>query len=196
MVTSTLEIERAALRLFEAQGFESTTIEEIAAAAGISRRTFFRYFASKNDILYAGFDDLLAELEQWLADADADRPMLDVIAEATVRFNRVHDDGARAHRERMELILHTPALRANASLRHAEWGGVVSRFAASRLGVAEDDLAAQVVGHAALGAANAAYERWLTDTSADLADLVTQAFTMTQSLGELDRPAGRTSRRR
>ena len=46
--------------------------------------------------------------------------MFDVIADATMRFNRVHSDGAAAHRERMELILHTPALRANAALRNAE----------------------------------------------------------------------------
>lgn len=194
MITSTLEIEQAALRVFEDRGFDSTTIEEIAAAAGISRRTFFRYFSSKNDILFAGFSELLVELEEWLAAADADRPMLDVLADATIRFNRIHSDGTAAHRERMELILHTPALRANASLRHAEWGAVIARFAAARLGVAEDDLAAQVVGHAALGAGNAAYERWLIDPSADLAELIDEAFTMTQALGDLGRPA-RASRR-
>ncbi|UDY37647.1 acyl-CoA-like ligand-binding transcription factor [Dermatobacter hominis] len=195
MITSTLEIEQAALRVFEERGFDSTTIEEIAAAAGISRRTFFRYFSSKNDILFAGFPDLLVELEEWLAAADPDRPMLDVIAEATIRFNRIHSDGIAAHRERMELILHTPALRANASLRHSEWGAVVARFAAARLGVPEDDLAAQVVGHAALGAGNAAYERWLIDPSADLTQLITEAFAVTQSLGDLGR-AARTGRRR
>ncbi len=185
MVTSPIAIEKAALQVFEERGFEATTVEDIAAAAGISRRTFFRYFPSKNDTLFANFDDILAELEEWFAAADDDQPMFDVIAEATMRFNRVHVDGAAAHRERMELILHTPALRANASLRHAEWGAVIARYAARRLGVPADDLAAQLVGHVALGTANAAYERWLRDDSSDLAELITTAFTMAQSLSDL-----------
>jgi mycofactocin system transcriptional regulator len=196
MITSTLAIEQAALRVFEEHGFEATTVEDIAAAAGISRRTFFRYFASKNDILFAGFDDLLADLDEWLAASDPELPMLGAIAEATIRFNRVHSDGEVAHRERMELILHTPALRAHASLRHAQWGATIARFAALRLGVGEDSLAAQVVGHASLGAANAAYERWLIDPSADLGRLIAEAFTITESLADLGRPQRPVRRRR
>ena len=53
--------------------------------------------------------------------ASADGPMFEVIAEAVQRFNRMHTDGPIAHRERMELIMHTPALRANATIRHADW---------------------------------------------------------------------------
>ncbi len=187
MVTSTVAIEQVALALFEEQGFEATTVDDIATAAGISRRTFFRYFASKNDILYANFDEILAELEAWFEAADDGRPMFDVIAEATMRFNRVHSDGAAAHRERMELILHTPALRANASLHHDEWAASISRYAAKRLAVAETDLSAQLVGHVALAVSSAAYEQWLSDPSADLADVIARAFAMSQSLSDLER---------
>jgi len=176
------EIERVALEMFAARGFDTTTVEEVAAAAGISRRTFFRYFPSKNDILWGDFQGLLRELETWLSSVDEDQSILDVIAEASVRFNRVHTDGASAHRERMELILHTPALRANAALRHDEWLAVVTRYAAGRLGQTTDDLDPQVVGHVALAAANAAYELWLRDPSAELPALIRQAFTLAQSL--------------
>jgi mycofactocin system transcriptional regulator len=188
MVTSPLAIEKAALEVFGEQGFDETRVEDIAAAAGISRRTFFRYFASKNDILFANFDDLLEELEEWLTAASDDEPLFEVIAAATIRFNRVHSDGAAAHRERMELILHTPALRANASLRHTEWGAVISRFAARRFDVAPDDLSAQLVGHISLAAANTAYEKWLRDESSDLADVIRQVFAMTESIADLATP--------
>jgi mycofactocin system transcriptional regulator len=175
-------IEKVALELFRERGFEETPVEDIAAAAGISRRTFFRYFGSKNDILFGNFDLLLRDLEEWLASAPDDRPMFDVIAEATMRFNRVHSDGAVAHRERMELILHTPALRANAALRNAEWLAVVARYAARRMNQPVDDLGPQLAGHVALGAASAAYEQWLRDESSDLDAVVHRAFTMVQAL--------------
>src|SRR4051812_41921439 len=55
-VSSRAAIERVAFTLFARQGFDETTVEDIAAAAGISRRTFFRYFASKNDVVWGEFD--------------------------------------------------------------------------------------------------------------------------------------------
>ena len=54
--TSRRELELIALRLFTDQGFDSTTIEQIAAEAGVSRRTFFRYFSSKANVLWSEFD--------------------------------------------------------------------------------------------------------------------------------------------
>ena len=54
--TSRRELELIALRLFAAQGFEETTVDQIAVRAGISRRAFFRYFDSKPDVLWAEFD--------------------------------------------------------------------------------------------------------------------------------------------
>jgi hypothetical protein len=101
-----------------------------------------------------------------------------------MQFNRVHTDGSVAHRERMELILHTPALRANAALRNAEWLAVVARYASRRMGVAVDELGPQLVGHVALGAASAAYEQWLRDESSDLDELVHRAFRMAHALTE------------
>ena len=63
-VTSRGELEHVAFELFEANGFEQTTVEDIAAAAGIGRRTFFRYFRSKNDVPWGTFE---LELERMRA---------------------------------------------------------------------------------------------------------------------------------
>ena len=178
-------IEKAALELIAERGFDETSAEEIAVSAGISRRTFFRYFGSKNDILFGNFDALLGELEEWLSSVPDDRPMFEAIADAVMRFNRIHTDGAVAHRERMELIMHTPALRANAALRNAEWQAVVARFAARRMGEPPDALGPQLIAHVTLGASNAAYEQWLRDESGDLDELVHRCFRMAQQLPDL-----------
>jgi mycofactocin system transcriptional regulator len=187
--TSIETIEKVALELFEARGFRETSADDIAAAAGISRRTFFRYFESKSNILFGGFEALLRDLEEWFSSVPDDRPMFEVIADAVLRFNRMHSDGPVAHRARMKLILQTPALRANAALRNAEWLAVVARFAARRMAAPPESLGPQLAAHVTLGASNAAYEQWLRDESSDLAELVHRAFRMAQMLPELEASA-------
>src|SRR3546814_20782954 len=159
-MTTVEAIEKAALELLAERGFADTSVEDIAAAAGISRRTFFRYFDSKNDIPFGNFAAFLRQLEGWLGAQPDDRPMLDVIFDAVVRFNRVHTDGPVAHRERMALLMHTPALRASAALHNAEWQAVLARYADRRMGPAEQELGPQVVAHLPVGAAGASYEPW------------------------------------
>jgi TetR/AcrR family transcriptional regulator, regulator of mycofactocin system len=181
-ITSVEAIEKAALELIAVQGFEETPVEDIAAAAGISRRTFFRYFGSKNDIPFGDYETLLEALETHLSSTDPKQPILEVIADAVMQFNRVHTDGSVAHRERMTLIMRTPSLRANAALRQDEWVAVLARFAAERLGTTADSLGPRLVAHVALGASNAAYEQWLQDDDADLADLMRRAFASVRDL--------------
>jgi TetR/AcrR family transcriptional regulator, regulator of mycofactocin system len=194
-LTTIEAIEKVALELFVEQGFEETPIEEIAAAAGISRRTFFRYFASKNDIPFGHFDKLLQDLDAWLASQSDDRPMFEVIVEAVQRFNRFHSDGPVAHRERMELILHTPALRANSALRNAEWVTVVAAYAARRMREPAEAFGPQLVAHVAHAAASVAYEQWLRDKSSDLMKLIRRAFSMAENLRALEDKGGPPKRR-
>jgi TetR/AcrR family transcriptional regulator, regulator of mycofactocin system len=175
-VTSRAELEHVALELFIRNGFHETTLDDIAAAAGIARRTFFGYYSSKNDVVWGDFDVLLRGMEAWLAEAPPDVPLLDVLTDAVVRFNALPPDAVPAHRQRMSLILHVPALQAHSTLRYADWRGVVARFAARRLGQPVDGLRAQLIGHLSLGSAVAAYERWLADESADLGVLLAEAF--------------------
>lgn len=192
--TSIEAVEKAALELLAVRGFDDTSAEEIAAAAGISRRTFFRYFGTKNNIPFGNYAALLRELEDWLLSQPDDRPMFEVIVDAVVRFNRVHTDGPVAHRERMELIMHTPALRANAALVNAEWQAVLARYAATRMGEPAEALGPQLVAHVSLGAASAAYEQWLRDESSDLVEVMQRAFEMAQALPDLE--AGKAPPRR
>ena len=126
-------------------GFEETTVERIAEAAGVGRRTFFRYYASKNDVVWGEFDVMLQQMEAYLDKVD-DGPVIDGLAEAVIRFNAVPPAAVAAHRQRMALILHVPALQAHSTLRYAEWRDVVARYVARRTGTSADSFDAQLVG--------------------------------------------------
>ena len=196
-VTSRAELEQVALELFAERGFEATTVDDLAAAAGISRRTFFRYYASKNDVVWGDFDDLLRRMEAWLAETEPDVPVLDAVADAVVRFNSLPAEAVPAHRRRMSLILHVPALQAHGTLRYAEWRAVVARFVAQRTGEGEAATVPQLVGHVALGAAVAAYEQWLAAPAADLEALLATSFDeLRRGFPAVSGASGRRRRRR
>ncbi|WP_236788584.1 mycofactocin system transcriptional regulator [Amycolatopsis sp. GM8] len=171
-ITSRSEVEHAAFELFARQGFERTTVDDIAAAAGIGRRTFFRYFPSKNDVAWGDFDAELRRMRKQLAEYPADVPLIDAIREALVDFNRIDPDEAPWHRRRMELILTTPALQAHSTLRYTAWRQVLAEFVATRLGVSADSLAPQAIAYATLGVALAAYEQWLRSPGTELRELL------------------------
>ena len=109
---------------------------------------------------------------------------------------RDSSEGVAAHRERMTLIMRTPALVANAALRHADWSAVIAGYAARRLEEPPESLAPQLVAHIALGASSAAYSEWLRDEHSDLVELINRAFAMVQFEPEPPKATKRASPRR
>src|ERR1700722_7082310 len=174
--TSQAELEQVAFGLFEANGFEQTTVDDIAAAAGIGRRTFFRYFPSKNDVPWGMFELELERMRARLKACPRDIRLMDAIRVALVDFNEVEPAQVPRHRRRMELILRVPALLAHSTLRFAAWRAVIAEFAAERTGQRPDALAPQAISHAVLGVAVAAYEQWLEDETAELGVLLDAAM--------------------
>jgi AcrR family transcriptional regulator len=128
------ELAEAALRLLARQGFEETTVDELAAAAGVSRRTFFRYFASKEDVVISSVVVVTEGIVAEVAARPAEEPPAVAIREAVkiVTLEDFAEDRAKS----VALIRHTqniPALRA--------------RFA-ERQDLLRDDLA-EVLAHRA-----------------------------------------------
>jgi mycofactocin system transcriptional regulator len=174
--TSRAALERVGFRLFAERGFAQTTVDDIAAAAGIGRRTFFRYFASKNDLVWGDFSDQLESLRALLDAVPPEVPVLRALREAVVAFNRYEPTDVPWHRQRMRLILTVPALQADATLRYAAWRAIVTGFAARRLGLPEHDPLPRLFGHALLAAAITAYEQWLHEEDQDLSVLLDEAI--------------------
>lgn len=171
-MTTRDDIERVAMELFAAHGFDATTVDDIAAAAGIGRRTFFRYFASKNHVVWGRFDDGLVQLRERLAAVPADVPPAVALRDAIVAFNALSPSEIPVHRQRMSLILTVDSLQAHSTLMYAEWRQVIADFVASRSGEDVDALRPRLAGHVLLGAAVAAYEQWLSDPAAELTALL------------------------
>lgn len=174
--TSRAALEQVGFELFARQGFDRTTVDDIATAAGIGRRTFFRYFASKNDLVWGDFEAELVKLDSLLAATDAAVPMMDALRGAVVEFNRFDPAAVPWHRERMALILRVPTLQADSTVRYASWRTLVTEFAARRTGRVSSDLLPRLIGHTVLAACVAAYEHWLADEQAVLGDLLDQGL--------------------
>ena len=174
--TSHATIERAAFALFERQGFDATTLDHIAAAVGVGRRTLFRYYPSKNDILWGQFDASLRHFEDHLAATAPDVPLLDALRRAVLDFNHLDPAAVPQHRLRMRFLLTTPALLAHSELRYAAWRRVVTCYVARRTGLEPTDLLPTSVGRVTLALCLAAYEQWLRDDDASLDDLLLAAF--------------------
>jgi mycofactocin system transcriptional regulator len=173
--TTHAEIERIALDLFARRGFEATTVDDIATAVGVGRRTLFRYFESKNDIAWGDFDWVMERLREAL-DEGAGLPLMEALRRGVVESNRYPPEQEAGLRTRMTLITGTAALQAHSALRYAEWRGVVATWAAGRRGEARDDLVPRVIGYAALGSAMASFERWVASEDEDLLELIDAAF--------------------
>lgn len=186
-VTTRAAVADAALELFRTRGFEEVTVEDIAAAAGISRRTFFRYFESKQEVVLGEFDDELARLAGALRAAPPDLPLMDVLRDAVVATNRFSVDELAALRTRIGLITTVPDLIAHASVRYEAWCATVAGWVAVRLQRDVDDLVVQTVARAALGAATAGFASWAAGRSDDPTTAVDSAFRTLSTGFEEDR---------
>jgi TetR/AcrR family transcriptional regulator, regulator of mycofactocin system len=175
-ITSHATIERAAFALFERQGFDVTTLDEIAAAVGVGRRTLFRYYPSKNDILWGQFDASLHHFQDFLDATAADVGVFDAIRAAVLDFNSFDPPAMSQHRQRMSFLLTTPALQAHSELRYASWRDVIARFVAQRTGLEPSDLLPAAAGRVSLALSLSAYEQWLADEESSVPDLLTAAF--------------------
>ncbi|MCF8605340.1 mycofactocin system transcriptional regulator [Gordonia sp. HY442] len=180
------QLSDIAIELFSERGFDETSVDDIAAAAGIARRTLFRYYPSKNSLAWGEFDDHLDGLRALLAETPDDVSLGESLRRALVDFNEVPDEMTEQHRRRMSLLLTVPALQAHSMLMYADWRQVIADHCAARLGVAASDHTPQTVAWMTLGAALAAYDTWLASPGSDLAELMlTGSRTLVDGVGAL-----------
>jgi len=174
--TTPQHITDVALELFTARGFADVSVDDVAHAAGIARRTLFRYYASKNAILWGDFDTHLAHLQDLLDNVDPRVAMGEALRAALLAFNTFDECETVRHRQRMRVILETAELQAYSMTMYAGWREVMAGFVAGRLGAKTTDPLPQTVAWTMLGVALSAYEQWLSDQSVTLPEALGNAF--------------------
>ncbi|GAA2760752.1 TetR family transcriptional regulator [Actinopolymorpha rutila] len=169
-------IQEQALRLFVAQGYEATTVAEIAAAAGVSHMTFFRYFPSKEAVVENDeYDPILVDL---IERRPAGEGPLTALREAVREgLGPVYATDREGLLVRCRLVLRTPALRARLAGNLGATEEMLARALAARARAGSVTLEARVVAAAALGALTTAIAAWVEEEGAEeLPDLIDRAF--------------------
>ena len=185
--TTWAQLSNVAIDLFATRGFDEVSVDDVAQAAGIARRTLFRYYPSKSALPWGDFDAHLEHMRDQLADLDPGVPIGDALRTALLAFNTFDEAETARHRRRMRVILETAELQAYSMTMYAGWRAVVAAFVARRMGAKASDLVPQTVAWTMLGVALSAYAHWLADESVSLADALDHAFdTVSDGLGALD----------
>lgn len=166
----------AALRLFEQQGYDATTIDDIAAAADVSPRTFFRYFATKEAVVFGDDPDPL--IIGLIARRPAGEPVIESLRHiVTDSLASMTEADREALLPRLRLVYRTPSLHARRMEVQLEMGRLSGAALADRSGLPPDDLGARVTAAAALIAIEVAMERWTQgDGRDDLGELLDAAI--------------------
>lgn len=172
-------IRRAAYRLFEEQGYDTTPVDRIAEEADVSPSTVFRYFPTKEDIVLTDEYDPL--LEEALRQRPPGEPPVAALREALcTSLTGIYRADAEETMLRIRLIREVPALRGRMSEHSADTAWLLRRSLAERTGRAEDDLELRIVTSAMLAALTEALYSWadtgMAGTLEDLRALVTRAL--------------------
>lgn len=144
-------ISESAIALFLERGFDATTVDDIAAAADVSKRSFFDYFPTKEDVIFAWQDNFGESLAAAVAERPTDEPLLSVIEEAfvTVVTKAIADPRTLAIGD---LICDTPALRARDQMKYAKLEQVLVDALVKRAKGKEGHLRARLLAMMVVGA--------------------------------------------
>lgn len=177
-------ITEIALDLFAEHGFDQVTVDQIAAAAGMSGRTFHRYFPAKEDVV-------VGEPEQWgefvrdaFAARPADEPVWDSLLASFEAFIGFLAESGRVQRGKfaMRILVSTASLRARNLEKHQLWGRMLVPLVAARLPDDGDTaLRAEIIVQAALACLDVAFTTWANvDDDTTISELLERSFGMLQ----------------
>jgi AcrR family transcriptional regulator len=154
-------LARTALEQFAAKGYDATTVEEVAAAAGVSRRTLFNYFRSKEDLALSG----LSEQGELIAGRFAERPGKEdpwTSLRAAFRVLEEIDTTAERRLEFVTLLFSNESLRAGHAEKQARWQDLLTPLIEPRLPASDHrTLEARAIAAAAITCLQAALEEWV-----------------------------------
>jgi AcrR family transcriptional regulator len=154
-------LQQAALELYDERGFESTAVADIAERAGLTERTFFRYFADKREVLFLGSNELLDTIALGVAEAPASLSPLDAVGAALYTAAAFFQDRREHARRRQAVIAANPSLQERELIKMASLSAAVAEALRGR-GVT--DPAASLTAEAGIAVFKIAFDRWVDET--------------------------------
>ena len=168
-------LERAALELYAEQGFDQTTVAQIAERAGLTKRTFFNHFADKPEVLFWGHEVLQEVYATSIAEAPASAAPIDVLAAALQAAAALHEPRPDLIRRRHAVIAAHPTLQEREHLKRATVADTITS-ALQKRGTSEPT--ARLLGETGPALFKVAYDQWVNDDSQNgrLGELVVEAL--------------------
>jgi len=163
MIETRAEIVGAAIECFASQGFDQTSMDDIAAAAGVSRRTIYRYFETKDDLVFDAPREWVEVLDATIATREDGESTRDLYRRALVEVARHIEADAERVRRAFAILSSSPSLRVRHGRSDAEWAARIVLLLSPD--VAEDpngDLRSLTAAMSLVGAGNALIATWAT----------------------------------
>ncbi len=155
------DLARAALRLFEERGYANTTIDDIAAAANVSRRTYFRYFKTKDEVLIVDPEGKLRAMHIALAEGPPDEPTLDALRRGTLALTEAYWEPEFTF-DVLRVMEREPTALAAAMAYEVRFADELAHELAVDMGVDERlDPRPRILAHAAISMMRSATAAWL-----------------------------------
>jgi AcrR family transcriptional regulator len=186
-------LERAAMELYIERGFDQTTVAEIAARAGLTERTFFRHFADKREVLFAGAGQLQDFLVSTLASAPDSAAPIDAVAAALEAAGALLQERRDYAGQRQAVIAANVELQERELIKLASLASAMTGTLRQR-GVR--DPAASLAAEAGIAVFRIAFELWVSENSqADLPQLIRESFDELKAVTAGSRPPSEGARR-
>jgi AcrR family transcriptional regulator len=178
------EIESSALELFEGQGYESTTVEQITRSAGCSSATFFRHFGSKEDVLFANDQAAVDEIVRFVAQRTDRSLTLLALADPVARFAKGFLSETTSEAQRLtRLVMTTRDLEARSMRMRLLWERAIARQLADEAGRSTPDVDHVVLAGLAVSCLSTALWHWQQPASSvDVYTATTHAFARAHEL--------------
>ena len=176
-IETRLALARAAMRLFEERGYAATTADDIAAAANVSRRTFFRYFSSKDEVFVVDPEGKLAALHVALAEGPADEPTITALRRGVVALIGAYFEPDLIRAE-ARIAFKEPVVAAAGLAYQVRWEDALAREVADDLGVdVNRDARPRIVAHTTVAILRAGVSTWVEGgCQGDPAEVVAATF--------------------
>lgn len=194
------ELAAAAMELFATKGYEATTVDEIAAAAGVARRTFFRHFRSKEEAIFPDHDDTLVRAEAVLNAAPPHEHPLDTVCRGIKEVMKMYAASPAVSVERYRLTREVPTLREREIASVARYERLFTRYLLGHFDERDhhdgndDPLLAEVAASAVVTAHNHVLRRWLrAGGQGDVEAQLDHAFAIVRDTFGTGIGAGRTA---